>query len=129
MSEPEKVAPTRATPWFRELYDNIFLYRRNSLFYDVLNPWIRNGELSGLQWHFHHERDSGVDRQAGSDVEAGCDDRQAAGRAEWDYRELCQDRTLAFCFPGGLARWTTLSPPLSNFEIVPAISGGRCCGA
>ncbi len=37
MTEPE-------TPWFRELFDEILKYERQSLFKDVLNPWSGNAQ-------------------------------------------------------------------------------------
>jgi hypothetical protein len=37
---------TPAIPWFRELYDDILQYRRHSLFYDVLNPWIEKAQFA-----------------------------------------------------------------------------------
>jgi hypothetical protein len=35
---------TAAIPWFRELYDEILAYRRHTLFYDVLTPWIEKAK-------------------------------------------------------------------------------------
>lgn len=37
-------APT--TPWFRELHDQILGYRRYSLFFDVLTPWIQKAQAA-----------------------------------------------------------------------------------
>jgi hypothetical protein len=37
---------TPTIPWFRELYDDILQYRRHSLYYDVLNPWIEKAQLA-----------------------------------------------------------------------------------
>ena len=56
----------------------------------------------------------------------GYGDGQAAQWLERLRREFRQDRTFAVCSVGGLARWTTLSPPIPNFEIASSINGGRC---
>jgi hypothetical protein len=46
MSEPEHNDPTQTIPWFRELHNDILHYRRHSLFYDVLIPWIERAQLA-----------------------------------------------------------------------------------
>ena len=35
-----------AIPWFREIYDDILQYRRHTLFYDVLNPWVEKAQAA-----------------------------------------------------------------------------------
>lgn len=37
---------TSETPWFRELYDEILQYERQSLFDDILKPWIKKAEAA-----------------------------------------------------------------------------------
>ena len=51
---------------------------------------------------------------------------EAPRRVERHNREFRANRTLAVRSAGGLVCWTTLSPPLSKFEIGRAINGGRC---
>ena len=48
-------------PWFRELYDDILGYRRHSLFYDALAPWIEKApaaiaELERFRKSSPHDR-------------------------------------------------------------------------
>ena len=37
---------TASIPWFRELYNDILAYRRHTLFYDVLSPWIEKSKTA-----------------------------------------------------------------------------------
>ena len=56
---------------------------------------------------------------------SGTGRQQAPQWLERHHRELRQDWTLAVRSAGGLARWTTLSPPLPRFETSRSYNTGR----